>query len=331
MSEDTGSTCRVCGNATNNTRYQVREMLHGTREPFSYFQCGACGCLQIESVPEDLARHYPADYQAYKDYHRRARNRLRRFIDSRRVRYELTGQGMFGRMMTGIAPPLDYVHWCRQMGLTQASRILDVGCGNGKLITRMLAGGFSHLRGIDLFIDRDISFPPQAIIYKTDLPRYLKTSPGQFDLVMLHHSFEHMDNPREVLNWCSQLIADDGWLLIRVPLADSQAWEQYRENWFALDPPRHLYLHTSASMSILAGQCGFKIVREERDAAASQFVQSEWYVRDIPANAPKENRALFSSEQIREFDALSRQLNESGKGDQGAFFLKKARASDERA
>lgn len=331
MSENALSVCRVCGNATGNTTYQVREMLHGTREPFTYFQCSVCGCLQIETVPEDIARHYPADYQAYKNYHRRARNRLRHFIDSRRVRYELTGDGTFGHLIARIAPPLDYVHWCQQMGLTQSSRILDVGCGNGKLLTRMLAGGFSHLRGIDPYINQDIIFSPQAIIYKTDIPSYLETNPERFDLVMLHHSFEHMDNPREVLNWCSQLLADDGWLLIRVPLADSQAWDEYRENWFNLDPPRHLYLHTSASMSILAGQCGFKIDREERDASASQFVKSEWYMRDIPANAPKEQKDLFSAKEIHAFDARVRHLNETGTGDQGAFYLRKAGAPHDQA
>jgi 2-polyprenyl-3-methyl-5-hydroxy-6-metoxy-1,4-benzoquinol methylase len=331
MTEDALLACRICGNTTCNTRYHVQEMLHGTREPFSYFQCSACGCLQIETVPEDLARHYPANYQAYKDYHRRASNRLRHFIDSRRVRYELTNQGAFGRALSALAPKLDYVHWCRQMGLTQASRVLDVGCGNGKLLTRMMVGGFSHLYGIDPFIDQDIVFGPEAVIRKTDLPGYLATKPERFDLVMLHHSFEHMDDLREVLNWCSQLVADNGWLLIRLPLADSQAWEQYRENWFALDPPRHLYLHTSTSMSILAKQCGFKIEREERDSTASQFIQSEWYVRDIPANAPKDIKEIFSSEQIRAFEVLSRQLNEAGKGDQGAFYLKKATTPDERA
>lgn len=325
MAETRATTCRICGNAAGNTSYPVREMLHGSREPFTYFQCGACGCLQIESVPADLARHYPAEYQAYKDYRRRSRNRLRQFVDSRRVRFELSGQGTLGRLLVGLAPPLDYVHWCRRMGLTQASRVLDIGCGNGKLLTRMLAGGFRHLRGIDPFIEQDIVFGPEASIRKTDLPDYLRTNPERFDLVMLHHSFEHMDNPAEVLNGCAQLLADDGWLLIRVPLADSQAWEQYRENWYQLDAPRHLYLHTHASMAALARQCGFEIRLEERDSSAVQFVQSECYVRDIPGNAPKAQKDLFSAEQLRDFDALTRRLNESGKGDQGAFYLKKAR------
>ncbi|MEW5893965.1 MAG: hypothetical protein AB1697_12585 [Pseudomonadota bacterium] len=91
--------CRICGNTEGNTTYHVREMLHGTREPFSYFQCQVCGCLQIETIPEDLGRHYPRNYQAYKDYRRRANNTLRRFFDSRRVRNELTGKSLLGGLL----------------------------------------------------------------------------------------------------------------------------------------------------------------------------------------------------------------------------------------
>lgn len=322
--EHDSPSCRICGNATQNKKYLVREMLHGTREEFCYFQCNACGCLQIESIPTDLPRHYPSDYQAYKNYHRKAKSLVRRFLDKRRVLHELSRPNILGRFISTFAPPLDYVHWCKQTGITLQSKILDIGCGNGKLLSRMLAGGFRHLRGVDLFIQDDIVFSPEAIIRKTDLASFASSNKERFDLVMLHHSFEHMDNPIEILELCKKLLSDDGWLLIRIPLADSQAWEQYRENWYALDAPRHLYLHTSTSMAILAEKSGFVIVHEERDSGASQFVQSEWYKRGIPANEPnRQKKNIFTAKQIREFDELSKQLNKTGKGDQGAFYLKK--------
>jgi len=321
MSQD---TCRICGNAANNTRYRVREMLHGTREGFEYFQCSACGCLQITAVSDDLARHYPSDYQAYKDYTRKAHSKFRRFFDSRRARYELTGEGWMGRFLAQLYPVPDYVRWCRKMGVRQDAKVLDVGCGNGRLLSRMLVGGFTHLRGIDPFIRENIVFDQNAIIYKQDLPAHIATSGKKYDLVMLHHSFEHMDNPRQVLAWCSELLADDGWLLIRVPLVDSEAWERYRENWFALDPPRHLYLHTSRSMRLLVEQSGLHTDSEERDSTKDQFVFSELYARGIAANASRSQRDIFSGRQLKEFSEQARKLNAAGRGDQGVFYIKKA-------
>lgn len=319
--------CRICSNHLNNKAYTVREMLHGTRETFTYFQCHACGCLQIAEVPDDLARHYPSDYEAYKDYRHRARNSLRHFFDNRRVRYAFTGKGLVGCLATRIAPTLDYLTWCKFMQIDQDKWVLDVGCGNGKLITRMLAGGYAHLRGIDPFIKNDIVFGPEALIRKTSLPEYAANSENKYDLVMLHHSFEHIDNPHEVLQWCGQLMRDDGWLLIRIPLADSYAWEKYRENWKALDAPRHLYLHTRNSIRLLAEQTGFRVIHEERDASAAQFTYSELYLRDIPANAHREQRDIFSHAQLQSFSKLAVQLNTEGRGDQGAFYLKKRTAN----
>lgn len=321
--------CRICGNVAGNVAYNnVREMLHGTRAEFNYFQCGACGCLQIATVPPDLAHHYPSDYQSFKSYTRRAHGRVRRFLDSRRVLYALTGTGWFGRLLAKGYPMPDYVHWCKKMGIGRDAKVLDVGSGNGKLLSRMLVGGFTHLRGVDPFIQQDISFDSSTYIYKRDLPTHVLLCGEKYDLVMMHHSFEHMENPRQVLSWCSQLLADNGWLLIRVPLADSEAWEKYRENWYALDPPRHLYLHTSKSMRLLAQQCDLIVSEEERDSTETQFTYSELYARDISASAPRRQRNIFSSKQITQYAERAKQLNAEGRGDQGVFYIRRKTGAD---
>ena len=275
-------------------------------------------------VPANLERYYPSDYQAYKSYSRKAKSRLRRFIDSRRVRYALTGEGWLGWLLALILPAPDYVKWCKKMGVGQHAKVLDVGCGHGRLLSRMVAGGFTNLRGIDPFIIEDIDIGSNAFIFKQDLPTHIAISGEKYDLVMLHHSFEHMDNPRQVLEWCSQLLADDGWLLVRIPLADSLAWERYRENWYQLDAPRHLYLHTRRSVSMLVEQCGFHVVAEERDSTEFQFVFSELYTRNIPANAPHAQRDIFSRSQIADFAQTAQHLNAAGQGDQGVFYIRKA-------
>lgn len=46
--------CRVCSNIKNNVTYEVPEMMYGTRETFTYFQCARCRCLQIVEIPSDM-------------------------------------------------------------------------------------------------------------------------------------------------------------------------------------------------------------------------------------------------------------------------------------
>lgn len=42
--------CRVCGNASCSKTQRAREMFLGTRDPFDYVECAACGTVQIGRV-----------------------------------------------------------------------------------------------------------------------------------------------------------------------------------------------------------------------------------------------------------------------------------------
>ena len=57
--------CRICGNAEDNRTFEVREMMFGTRETFTYFQCAKCGCLQMVEIPSDMSRYYPPEYYSF--------------------------------------------------------------------------------------------------------------------------------------------------------------------------------------------------------------------------------------------------------------------------
>ena len=315
--------CRICENEKENRTYNVREMLHGTREPFEYFECADCGCLQISQVPADLGKYYPSDYQSYKNYGRRARNWARRVVDSARVGYALSGAGIFGRIADAVLPELDYLRWCRGARVGRDDCILDFGCGAGKMLIRMMQGGFRRLEGVDPFIADDILYPG-VTIYKAGLDEMVERHREKFNFVMLHHSFEHMDHPVKVLRQLGMLLADKGRLLIRIPVVAGYAWEHYRENWYSLDPPRHLYLHTQDSFRRVACEAGMEIFHVAYDSTGTQFSQSELYCRDIPANAPRADRDIFSKAQMKAWEARSVELNREERGDQAAFFLRRA-------
>src|SRR5206468_2718584 len=61
----TPSRCRLCGNDAGNRAFVAREMMFGLREAFDYFECAACGCLQIAQVPRDLSKYYPPQYYSF--------------------------------------------------------------------------------------------------------------------------------------------------------------------------------------------------------------------------------------------------------------------------
>jgi 2-polyprenyl-3-methyl-5-hydroxy-6-metoxy-1,4-benzoquinol methylase len=271
----------VCRLASDVVPFTVTERLLDTRERFQYWECPQCGCVQIDSVPEDLARHYPARYFAYKPHHRLAANRWRARVDSLRFAAAQGRGGVLGAIANRVLKPLDYAPWCAVTGLDVGARVLDVGCGSGKLLLRMRHAGFRECVGVDPFVAESLHYANQVQVQRQSLPAFVEHTAARFDLVMFHHSLEHSPVPHELLAAATRAMAPGGWLLIRIPVAGSYAWRTYRENWFQLDPPRHLFVPATRSMHVMAEAVGLQVARVVFDSTLNQFALSERYRRDI--------------------------------------------------
>ena len=137
---------------------------------------------------------------------------------------------------------------------------------------------------------------------------------------MLHHSFEHMDSPLKVLIKLKELLNPGGHLLIRIPVANSHAWRKYKAFWYALDAPRHLFLHTTQSMQLLAESSGLKIDDIEYDSPTAQLIYSEKYLRNMLSS---EGNDLFTKKEIKCYKYEVERLNRISDGDCACFFLSK--------
>ena len=320
--------CRICGNDRNNRIHKTREMMFGTREVFDYLECGDCGTIQIVEIP-DLSRHYPKDYyslasdeQLYIEKHLRRRIAARFAGD-----YFMNGKNFLGKY---LAEKKDWLTFNFPDSLREPlleinfhSRILDFGCGDGKLLKNLYFYGFRNLTGADAFIEKDIFYPNGIKIFK----RSLSEINDEFDLVMLHHSFEHLPNPLESLREIRRILANGKFCLLRVPVVNF-AWEKYNVNWVQLDPPRHLFLYTEKSLRLVAEKAGFTVEKVVYDSEEFQFWASEYYAQDIAMN--DENwfklnfdKSLFTEKQFNVWKAEAKKLNEAGKGDQACFYLRK--------
>src|SRR5690606_17617266 len=88
----------------------------------------------------------------------------------------------------------------------------------------------------------------------------------QFDLIMFHHSLEHMAEPRQVFTEVARLLRPGGTVLIRVPVAGAYAWRQYGANWVQLDAPRHLFIPSAGGMKLLGEAVGFQVTKTIYDS-----------------------------------------------------------------
>ncbi|MFN3561528.1 MAG: class I SAM-dependent methyltransferase [Chloroherpetonaceae bacterium] len=317
-------TCIICGHAhTSSTYYTAKEMMFGMRDTFTYFECEHCGCVQIVKPPDDLSKYYP---QTYYSYHATPviDPPLKRFLKKQLTNFVLTGKGLIGWLIQQIERVPDILKWVKHSSLNLDSKILDVGCGAGILLLQLQRLGFKHLEGVDPFLANDIFYDSGVKIWKKEL----KDMTGSFDLIMFHHSLEHIPTPQTYLENARKLLTPNGVVLIRVPIAGTFAWKHYGVNWVQLDPPRHLFLPTIKSMNLLAEQCGFEIFKTEFDSSDFQFWGSEQYIKEIPLNDPRSysknpKQSIFSSTDIATFKARAEALNREEQGDSACFYLRK--------
>lgn len=312
------TACRVCGNQDGNRAFVAREAMFASGEAFDYLECGGCGCLQIAEIPDDLGRHYPDRYYSFDRSAAAGSRRLLRVARRFRLLDATGSRGVgaaIGRAIAGRVAAPHYASWLRTAGAGTRSRILDLGCGGGTLIAQMHADGCRHVSGADPFIESDLDVAPGVTVRKADAHDLT----GTYDVVMAHHSFEHVVDPGATLTAMAALLAPGGTMLIRIPVV-GWAWREYGTDWVGLDAPRHLHVHTERSMEVLAAAAGLVVTAVEYDSTDLQFRGSELYRRGLPLDAP----APFTAEQIAAWRAQADALNATGDGDAAAFWLTSA-------
>ena len=313
------NTCRICRCSDDHPLFTAREMMFGFRDSFTYFECTGCGCVQIERVPADLGKYYPNRYYSFQ-----TPGRIAAFLKEQRVRHAFYHTGLIGTLMSwclGSQPAIESV---RRVTPRFDAAILDVGSGNGELLGFLASLGFTDLTGADPFLEGDRTTLTGIKLLKRELEQVDR----QFDLVMMHHAFEHTPDPIRVVGEIKRAMRPGGVAILRVPVADCYAWKTYGTNWVALDPPRHIFVPTVRSMAILSKEHGLRFGQVVHDANEFQFWGSEQYTDDIPLVDPRSyarprNRwkLALPSQTMRAYRARAAELNAAGQGDSACFYF----------
>jgi SAM-dependent methyltransferase len=312
-------TCSICERPAEGQFHLCKERMFGWGDAFEYFQCAGCGCLQITAVPEDLGRFYPPQYYSFFAVPL-PRTGWRSWLGAQRD-WLATRAGVAGRVVRRFSSVSSALVSLAAVSVSKEARILDVGCGRGQLLSALHRAGFRRLAGIDPFLPEDVEVAPGVSVRKRSLEQVEET----FDLIMLHHVFEHLPWGEKTLRHCQERLSPHGKVLLRFPVADSEAWEQYQECWVQLDAPRHLFLHTRSSFELLAKKAGLKIEKWFCDSTAFQFWGSELYRKGQPlfdrSGAATRPESFFDPSEMEAFAGRAREVNAAGRGDQVVTIL----------
>jgi SAM-dependent methyltransferase len=136
-------------------------------------------------------------------------------------------------------------------------RFLDIGCASGTLLWLARQNGF-EVKGVEVskgsaeFANRILGL--DVFCGQLEDARF---QDGQFDVVTMIHSLEHVPEPRRTLKEISRILAHDGVFIAIVPNFASWSALEKAAQWKWLQPENHYSHFTPESILALANREGF--------------------------------------------------------------------------
>ncbi|HTD53144.1 MAG TPA: class I SAM-dependent methyltransferase [Thermoanaerobaculia bacterium] len=236
------AVCPLCRSEPLEPHARGRDFEYGTtgETEWTVRCCGGCGILALSPRPsdEELARIYPESYYAYDFTSRRSIGyRVKELWDRRSVRAY--------RQYT-------------------AGNVLDIGCGDGRLlkIFRRLGVSPDRLHGVEL--NDEAVRAARAHGFRVERKRFEQTAyPSEFfHLVVLQQVIEHVPDPGGMIGELARILAPGGAAVVETP--NTASWDHAlfrRRYWGGYHIPRHFFLFQKRTLRALLERSGFDVVR----------------------------------------------------------------------
>lgn len=257
--------CPACGAEGVLWLDHVSDPLGNVPGEWSFRKCPAQECGRVWLAPAPLVSEL---WKAYAAYHTHTHD----------------NSGKLGRSLLGFANRLArmmfFPVWASNGLLCEARRmkhmtmdelppgkLLDVGCGGGRFMHRMARKGW-EAEGIDF--DEKAT---QKITRRYGLKTYTgdllacRLPAASYDAITLSHAIEHVPDPAAVLTECLRLLKPGGRLVITTPNIEGIAAAMFGPHWRGWEPPRHLHLFSTSSLTKLLLKTGFEIAEVRTSAA----------------------------------------------------------------
>ena len=149
---------------------------------------------------------------------------------------------------------------------------LDIGCNRGDFLACLKARGWRacgvELSALAAARAREVHGLEVTVGDFADA-RY---PAGEFDLVTMWHTLEHVRDPLGALHAIRRVLKADGLLALSVPNMASFQARAFREKWYHLDVPRHLYHFTPRTLGGMLAEAGFRKLSVNHFPALHNYV-----------------------------------------------------------
>ena len=244
--------CPACDSASARLLFTAGDRRWATTTRlFQIVECCDCRLIRLypQPEPEELRSYYPPDYwrppeHGIDDW---LRQKYRRLVLSDCIHF-------IERALSESKEPESREH----------GTILDVGCGDGFLLSVLADRGHGPVVGIDFSLDaatsawRDHQVP--AICGTLSAAPF---ADGSCTMITMFHVLQHLYNPVSYLDSAHRLLTPDGRLIVQVPNAACWQFLLFGDKWQGMDVPRQLLHFRASDLETLLDHCGFEILHRK--------------------------------------------------------------------
>jgi len=158
------------------------------------------------------------------------------------------------------------------LGGGRAATLLDIGCGDGSFLREMAHRGW-QVSGVDFDSEAvALTRARHGLDVRVGTAESVAASGEKYDVVTASHVIEHVPDPIQFLRNCGRLLRPGGRVILRTPNSASFGHRKYGRDWRGLEPPRHLQLFTTLSLSACAIKAGLRIASCFTSAADAEGI-----------------------------------------------------------
>ena len=218
------------------------DRLNGLPGDFCVVKCRSCGLKRTNPRPDpaSIGFYYPVDYDPYT------------------------------QSMVTPSPPRKggWRGWARRFFNTQSTilptvepgSMLEIGCAAGFRMQSMSDLGWNVL-GLEPSAEAaEFARARGFEVANCDLES-ASYPEGSLDMILGWMVLEHLHSPVECLEKMHHWLRSDGWLVFSVPNAGSYEFRMFRDAWFALQLPTHLFHYDPRTVETVLNKSGWRLER----------------------------------------------------------------------
>jgi SAM-dependent methyltransferase len=231
--------CIVCTSREVEFLFRTWDRHYGIKGEYTLGRCRQCGLIFLDPMlPEwELEKLYPNDYYSYQPV----------------VMHKSWIRKMAKRLLRMPIPTHD-------PAFPTPGTVLDIGCGSGEYLLKMRKKGW-RVFGVEPSRAAAIAGQKEGLeIFHGTLAQ--AAFPERFfDYVRANHSLEHMPNPHQVLAEISRILRPNGKLFMGVPNTASLEFRLFKQYWWHLCAPVHVYGYSLKTLRSILSQHGFRVTK----------------------------------------------------------------------